>query len=634
MPDATVLLAGRYRLGTLLGRGGMGEVRLARDEVLERDVAVKEIDQPIAEDTGAAVRRTLREARAAARLSHPGVVQVYDVLQLEGRTWIVMEYVQSRSLRQVIDEDGPLDEYRAARLGLDLLAALRAAHRVGVQHRDVKPANVLLADDGRVLLSDFGIAAVDDDAVISRADVVVGSPQFMAPERARTGGGGPEADLWSLGATLYAAVEGRPPFQRASTMATLAALATEEPDPPRNADELRPLLDGLLRKDPAARLTAEDAESMLRGIIAALDTPQIPQQRSAPETVPDAPRQRSESAAAVDAPRDPWQRSEPETVPDAPRQRSESEAAMDGSRDPRERSEPETALDDRRDPRQRPEPGAAPVTPRVPRQRSAPVAVPSKAGNEPAPDEPSRTRRGVIAGVGALAASIAAAAALLVVAPWRDEPEAQRDRPAATGSAGPQNAVRPEGTPTTGTQQPPNAGAAATTTPPASSAAVSSAPAAAPSGGAAGGRPPLPAGWRDYRDATGFQVYVPTGWTRSKEGSIVYFRGDGRVLGIDQTDDPKPDPVADWRGQADYRRSRGDFPNYREIKIESVRYFRTAADWEFTFTRGGVRQHVNNRGVVVSDNKAYGFYWQTRDAEWSAARDDLQLVFDSFRPAA
>jgi hypothetical protein len=270
MPDAPVLLAGRYRLGESLGRGGMGQVLLARDETLQRDVAIKEIDQPLGTDGAAAARRTLREARAAARIGHPNVVQVYDVLQLDDRTWIVMEYVPSRSLREEIAEQGALDPYRVARVALDLLGALRTAHRLGVEHRDVKPANVLLADDGRVLLTDFGIAAVDDDGVISRSDILVGSPQFMAPERAQGNGSGPEADLWSLGATLYAAIEGRAPYERGSTMATLAALATEEPDPPLRAGPLRPLLDGLLRKNPADRITAEDAESLARAIITQL----------------------------------------------------------------------------------------------------------------------------------------------------------------------------------------------------------------------------------------------------------------------------------------------------------------------------------------------------------------------------
>lgn len=183
-----------------------------------------------------------------------------------------------------------------------------------------------------------------------------------------------------------------------------------------------------------------------------------------------------------------------------------------------------------------------------------------------------------------------------------------------------------------------SASTSASTSP--SPAASSAAPAAttAPAGSSSGsgsGLPAIPPGWRDYRDATGFAVYVPQGWTRSKEGTMVYFRDSstGRVLGIDQTRKPEPDPVADWRAKADYRVSVGDFPSYREIHIKEVDYFRKAADWEFTFTRNGTRQHVNNRGVITATTQAYGFYWQTRDADWQRYRDDLQLIFDSFRPA-
>jgi hypothetical protein len=164
----------------------------------------------------------------------------------------------------VLAANGPLDPVRAAAIGLGLLGALRAAHRAGVLHRDIKPSNVLLRDDDRVVLTDFGIATVEGDTRLTRSGLVLGSPAYIAPERARGGIAGPESDLWSLGATLYAAVEGRSPYERPSVLATLAALASEEPDPPRNAGPLRPALNGLLRKDPAARITAAEAERLLR----------------------------------------------------------------------------------------------------------------------------------------------------------------------------------------------------------------------------------------------------------------------------------------------------------------------------------------------------------------------------------
>ncbi|MBM0227638.1 serine/threonine protein kinase [Micromonospora sp. ATA51] len=246
-----LLVAGRYRLLDQVGSGGMGRVWRARDEMLHRDVAVKEVVPPgwLTESERDELRlRTLREARTAARLNHPNVVRIYDVVHDRGSPWIVMEYVPSRSLQELLDTDGPLPPRRTAEIGLAVLAALRAAHAAGVLHRDVKPHNVLVAHDGRVVLTDFGLATfVGGDGAMTGPGMVLGSPHFVAPERARDGISDPRTDLWSLGATLYAAVEGRSPYARASAMATLSALATDPPDPMRRAGPLRPALAGLLQ---------------------------------------------------------------------------------------------------------------------------------------------------------------------------------------------------------------------------------------------------------------------------------------------------------------------------------------------------------------------------------------------------
>src|SRR3954464_1432603 len=264
-----MLIAGRYRLLEPVGSGGVGRVWLARDEMLDRDVAVKEFVPPdwMSEDEQTRLRdRTLREARSAGRLNHSHVVRVYDVVHADGLPWIVMEYVPSRSLHQVINDDGPYPPAAAARIGLAVLDALTAAHRAGVLHRDVKPHNVLIGSDGRVVLTDFGLATFVDDGSITGPGLVVGSPQYVSPERARDGASTVESDLWSFGATLYAAVEGRSPYARDSAMATLMALATEPPDPPVLAGPLTPVLLGLLRHDPATRLTASEVERQLRMI--------------------------------------------------------------------------------------------------------------------------------------------------------------------------------------------------------------------------------------------------------------------------------------------------------------------------------------------------------------------------------
>ncbi|WP_246612358.1 serine/threonine-protein kinase [Paractinoplanes bogorensis] len=271
-----MLVAGRYRLGEPVGSGGMGRVWLARDEMLDRDVAVKEFVPPewMTDDERARLRdRTLREARSAARLNHPHVVRIYDVVHADGLPWIVMEYVPSRSLHQVIHEDGPFSPATAARIGVALLDALRAAHAAGVLHRDVKPHNVLIGTDGRVVLTDFGLATFVDDGAVTGPGLVVGSPQYVSPERARDGTSSPESDLWSLGATLYAAVEGRSPYARENAMATLMALATEEPDAPSRAGMLGPVLTGLLRRQPRDRLTAAEVERRLRMIVLATPAP-------------------------------------------------------------------------------------------------------------------------------------------------------------------------------------------------------------------------------------------------------------------------------------------------------------------------------------------------------------------------
>ncbi|KAB1940285.1 protein kinase [Micromonospora sp. ALFpr18c] len=289
-----LLIAGRYRLRDLVGTGGMGRVWLARDEMLHRDVAVKEVVLPswLAEAEREELRlRTLREARTAARLNHPNVVRIYDVVHDRDSPWIVMEYVPSRSVQQIISAEGPLSPQRTARIGLAVLAALRAAHSAGVLHRDVKPHNVLVADDGRVVLTDFGLATFDGgDGAMTGPGTVLGSPQFVAPERAREGVSDPRTDLWSLGATLYASVEGQSPYARSNAMATLSALATEPPDPMRRAGPLRPVLTGLLQRDPWRRLTAAEAEALLRGAAATPDEPTGPARSSAVAAVRSAGR--------------------------------------------------------------------------------------------------------------------------------------------------------------------------------------------------------------------------------------------------------------------------------------------------------------------------------------------------------
>ncbi|WP_329293270.1 protein kinase domain-containing protein [Streptomyces pseudovenezuelae] len=261
-----LLLAGRYRLADPIGKGGMGRVWRAHDEVLHRAVAIKELTAALyvsESDQAVLLARTRAEARAAARINHSAVVTVHDVLDHDGRPWIVMELVEGRSLADAVKEDGRIEAREAARIGMWVLRALRAAHTAGVLHRDVKPGNVLLARDGRVLLTDFGIAQIEGDTTITRTGEVVGSVDYLAPERVRGADPGPSADLWALGATLYTAVEGHSPFRRTTPLTTMQAVVDEEPAEPRNAGPLGPVIGALLRKDPARRPDAAEAEQML-----------------------------------------------------------------------------------------------------------------------------------------------------------------------------------------------------------------------------------------------------------------------------------------------------------------------------------------------------------------------------------
>ncbi|MFF2129244.1 protein kinase [Streptomyces olivochromogenes] len=261
------VIAGRYSLLSPLGAGGMGTVWRAYDKVLHREVAIKEVRAPAglaAPDIDRMYTRLEREAWAAARVAHPNVVTVYDVAMEEGRPWIVMELVRGQSLADLLKAEGRLSPQRAASIGLEVLAALHAAHETGVLHRDVKPANVLIAKDGRVVLTDFGIAMIEGDSALTMTGEVVGSPEFLAPERALGQRSGPASDLWSLGVLLYAAVEARSPFRQNTPLSTLRAIVDAELPQVRRAGALTPVIEGLLRKDPDERLTAEQAEQDLR----------------------------------------------------------------------------------------------------------------------------------------------------------------------------------------------------------------------------------------------------------------------------------------------------------------------------------------------------------------------------------
>ena len=271
LADTGRVIAGRYRLEAPIGRGAMGVVWRARDQLLDRDVAIKEVhiaDTLTEAERATAFQRTLREAKTAARLNHPAVVTVYDVAEDGGRPWIVMQLVHAQSLDQVLATSGPLSPRRAADMARQLLSALSVAHAAGVMHRDVKPSNVLLGSDDRAVLTDFGIATFADDPKLTQTGMVMGSPGFTAPERIRGEDASPASDLWSLGATLFAAVEGHGPFeQRGGAITTMSAIINEEAPEAPAAGALGPVIAALLRREPVDRPDASAAARMIADVL-------------------------------------------------------------------------------------------------------------------------------------------------------------------------------------------------------------------------------------------------------------------------------------------------------------------------------------------------------------------------------
>lgn len=269
-------VAGRYDLIRMLGQGGMGTVWLAEDLLLQRRVAVKRVEVPLglsSEDAAAVPKRVLREARAAARVAHPRLVMLFDVAEEDGVVYLVQELVEAPTLKQLVAEQGPLEPAEAAGIGVQLVEGLAAAHRAGVVHRDVKPANVMVLPDGGVKLADFGIASLAGDPQLTATGTIIGSPAFMAPEQATGSEVGPPADLWSLGATLYFAVEGEPPFKKAEALATLSAMLNDPLPPAPRAGALGPVLARFLEKDPAARPDVAEAGRLLNSAMGAVAAP-------------------------------------------------------------------------------------------------------------------------------------------------------------------------------------------------------------------------------------------------------------------------------------------------------------------------------------------------------------------------
>ncbi|MFG2722251.1 serine/threonine-protein kinase [Streptomyces sp. NPDC048416] len=620
------MLAGRYRLGGVLGRGGMGTVWRAVDETLGRTVAVKELRFPSSIDEDEKRRlitRTLREAKAIARIRNTAAVTVYDVVDEDDRPWIVMELVEGKSLAEAVREDGTLTPRRAAEVGLAILDVLRSAHREGILHRDVKPSNVLIAEDGRVVLTDFGIAQVEGDPSITSTGMLVGAPSYISPERARGHKPGPAADLWSLGGLLYASVEGVPPYDKGSAIATLTAVMTEPVDPPKNAGPLlEQVIYGLLAKDPTQRLDNAAARKMLTGV---LNAPE----RSAPVPEPVSP----EATRVVPLPPLPG---EPKSDAAAERVRgalkSVRNAAAEAKASAKEKAQ-----------------GAREA--RDVRSKAVPAAR-SRSGSPSGPVPPPRAsltdvvpRRTLV--IIAVVAALAILGTVLAISLSGGDDTAGKPAGGEAASSGPVAGGTPAGSKKGTGGQKQSGGSTpsgqGSTTAGQGDGKGDSSPGTGTGTGEntgtgtgdsnTGGGTGTPA-TTPYKSDQGFSIGLPAGWSyKSTDDAGARFTGpDGQRLLIGWTDTPKSNPVADWTNQE----SSMTRPGYKKVKIAAVSYRGwPAADWEFTYDDSGTKYHSVDRGFVVSAHQGYGIMFSAKDDDWSKpeTQQTLAALFATFQPA-
>ncbi|ANB08077.1 serine/threonine protein kinase [Streptomyces ambofaciens] len=578
------LVAGRYRLGDTIGSGGMGRVWRAHDEVLHRTVAIKELTAALyvsESDQAILLARTRGEARAAARINHSAVVTVHDVLEHDGRPWIVMEMVEGRSLADAVKDEERVDPREAARVGLWVLRALRAAHTAGVLHRDVKPGNVLLADDGRVLLTDFGIAQIEGDSTITRTGEVVGSVDYLAPERVRGHDPGPSSDLWALGATLYTAVEGRSPFRRTSPLTTMQAVVEEEATEPRHAGPLAPVISALLRKNPDERPDVTETEHMLAQAAEGRrpDAAQayVPTRYAGSARQGDTLHQGATGTPGTAATPYP-----PATGPTAFGHPAVGPTASG-------RQAPGHA------------PGALPAG-AVPTGPTAAGYTPPGPAGATGDRGPRRRRLRTLALVVAVAALIGAGTAVVLQ---------QRDGDGSQAGPGPTHS------------------------------GSSSPSASATTGKGPGGS--VPADWVRRDDPLGFSLYLPEDWQRESfddEGELrqADYTPDGGEHFIRISVDTAPDYNDPYAHQLDLEAQLQRLVDYRRVTLERTTYRdRDSARWEYTWTalakdtpfpgprRGVVHTYLSRDGVE------YALNMSGPASDWPATRQQFAAVLQSWQ---
>ncbi|MFD9424275.1 MULTISPECIES: serine/threonine-protein kinase [unclassified Streptomyces] len=666
------LLAGRYRLGEVLGRGGMGTVHRAADETLGRTVAVKELRFPSAiddEEKRRLITRTLREAKAIARIRNNGAVTVYDVVDEDDRPWIVMELIEGKSLAEAIREDGTLTPRRAAEVGLAILDVLRSAHREGILHRDVKPSNVLISEDGRVVLTDFGIAQVEGDPSVTSTGMLVGAPSYISPERARGHKPGPPADLWSLGGLLYASVEGCPPYDKGSAIATLTAVMTEPVDPPKNAGPLlEKVIYGLLARDPDQRLDDAGARALLNAVINAPDLPVPPpadstqvmalpvdvDAGSATRKPPKVPKPAARSGESGEGARDRLRgalrsvrNAKPTPGLAAGAGAAAATASASGPAGAATPAEPSTkpgtrprspATASAASPAAAPTPApAAPAKP--PKAPVTAAAVPPQ--RPPAPSAAPAVRasltdvvpRRTLVIIAAVVALAILGTVLAIALSGGDDKDSRNggsgkgDTSVSAGGSGEgkgdgqkEGQGQSDGKPSEQPSGDPAAKDPKTDAPPPADA--------------------LPAGYEKVTDKRfHFDMAMPEDFERDaiagqNSGGIYNADGGFPRVQVDFNGSPRDDAAAAWAGAVAGTKALSN--GYKHLGIKKVDFngYPTVADWSFERDQKGIRVRVLNRGFKVDAKRGYSIMVSCKASEWDGTecRTLRETAFATFKP--
>ncbi|UJV43494.1 serine/threonine protein kinase [Streptomyces sp. AMCC400023] len=572
-----LVVADRYRLVESIGQGGMGRVWRATDEMLDRQIAVKEmrIDGHDPEDSRTRRERTLREARATARIDHPGVVRVHDVVDAGERLWIVMELVDGRSLERLLAEDGPLDAHDTARIGLELVDALGQVHAQGVLHRDIKPANVLIRRKGthRAVLTDFGIAAIQNAEALTMAGMLVGSPDYMAPERVTGRPQGPPSDLWSLGATLCAALGGRSPFARSTTLATLHAVLYEAPELPAAAGPLQHLLAALLDKDPEARPTLPRLTEALRAVTAPPAPPDTGEGRPTAER-PTPPATTAHPPTAIT----PHPEARPPSPVRAPTPTARSTPPPDRATTPvLRRTPPHPTPEPPPSPDPTPEPTPTPVPPgELP---GSPVPSGRTKPDDPTSPVTPRRRNRRIGLVAAAAVAVTAVVAAVVVPAMNGSP-GDKDKHKDDKASSTSSPAGPSPTPTVaGTSRPPK----------------------------------LPPGART--EAGVFAWVPPDGFSREVHAGaeVHYTSPDARQEIVGKASLARGDLLEQWRKK---EKSTSEGPGYQRIRLEETEFRgEPAVVWEYTVMAQELPWHVRSLGFNTGGKSYQLTTWYHPDIE-------------------